>query len=267
MGFRRKTLSSPRLRRKKRQVFLRQASLLLLAIVLFIVGARILLSSSALAIKAVAVSGVEGMDEKEIKAFAFSELSQSRSNFFSRDNFIFFDKEAFSRALLKAFPKYASVKAELANVSSISIDVSLRETFAFWCYKDNDESCLNVDYLGVGFQGKTDGQDEARVKIFSEKKPIAGELVFSSAKFGNLADLIKTFARAGRSVKIVYERGEDFYLILEDGAEIRLSSSCDANSIVSKVSAIYADWEKEKSGIGIDYIDLRYGNKVFIKKK
>ena len=103
--------------------------------------------------------------------------------------------------------------------------------------------------------------------IFTSAIPKSAVSIFTQPTFAKLRQFIDSFKTAGFAILSVKEEDTDYFFTLSDGSEIQVQSEDDPNDIVTKLSSIEADLQKEGTAGNVQYIDLRYNNKVYLKMK
>lgn len=264
---RRRTLTSPRLKRKRRKVFIRRSLLAGALIISIFLGLKVLLNSDIFIIKSIEVIGAQKIPREDITSLISSEIDTSKFGIFNRRNFLFIDTKSISDLVAKSFPDFSKVRTTLAGLGSLVVEVVERSPYAKWCDKSNPEQCFIVDDTGFAFKKDNNQNSTTILSIITQTKPVYASVIFNTDKFSKLKDLIGYFNQAGFKIKSVIENDNDYFFKTSDGLEIRIGSDDNPDSIITKLTSIENDLKKENNTSTIDYIDLRYGNKVYIKRR
>lgn len=278
MRYKRRVLSSPKLKRQNRKKFLRRAVLGGLFAISIFMGMRTFFNFDFLAINSVNVVGAESASAGSIKSLVASELSGKWLGIIPRNNFLFMNSGKIIVTIQKSFPDIANVQTVLAGLGNLTIKISKRLPYAKWCSEsDIVGDCLIIDNKGFAFKnaeqilsGTTTASttSETILTIFTKAKPQSETTVFEQKKIDKLRQFIDAFKSADFNVIIVREEDSDYFFTLDNGVEIRIQGEDEPNNIIMKLSSIEADLQKDGNDIGkVNYIDLRYGNKVYLKMK
>jgi cell division septal protein FtsQ len=250
-------------------------------------ASRIFFNLNFLAINSINVIGAQKTSTEQIKSVVASELAGKWLGIIPKNNFLFLGKSAIADAILRSFPDIANVRAALAGVGVLNIEIEERLPYAKWCAVANlDGNCLMIDEQGFAFEkaGPTLTASSAQIRqradlggqtatttaaltVFTAAEPKYAANIFAQTKFEKLHQFIESFKSAGFAVASVKEEDTDYFFTLSDGSEIRVRSEDNPDDIVTKLSSIGADLQKDGKAASVEYIDLRYGNKVYLKMK
>ena len=262
---RRRTLTSPRLRKKRRVVLIRRIILGGTLAISLLLGARELLHSDFFRIKSIEVIGSEKISSDQIKSAVISMISKGESWFFPQNNFLFINTVNINDSLQKIFPDFSRVRTTLAGVGNLVVEVSEREAYAKWC-EIGRENCLVIDSQGFAFDENIK-QANTTLTIKTVSRPVLANEIFSQDKFFGIKKIVDHFNRSGFGILSITENGNDYFIKTINNLEIRIASGDNLESTIIKLISIESDLNKSKDQSSIDYIDLRYGNKVFIKRR
>jgi len=232
-------------------------------LVSLVLGLRLVLNSEVFTIKSIEVIGAKKISPDEIKSLVSSEIDTSRFGIFSRRNFLFVDMDNITALVQKTFPDFSKVRTSLAGLGSLVIEVIERSPYAKWCY-ELDKKCLIIDSKGFAFEEDRAGATTT-LSIFTESKPVYATQLFDADKFSRLKRLVNYLDQSGFTINSVTENGVDYFMETPDNLEIRVNSGDDPDSIIIRLTSI--EGELQNGASTVDYVDLRYGNKVFLKRK
>lgn len=236
-------------------------------VILFLFGARMALSSEIFAIKSIEVIGVERVSPEEIKSIVSVEIDKSKFGFFPKRNFLFVDTGNISALVQKSFPDFSKVHTTLAGLGSLVINVIERSPYAKWCYENDHQQCLIIDEKGFAFEKENIEMATSTLHIFTKSIPVYETEIFGADKFLKMRQWIDYFGQFKFKIVSVTLIDQDYFMKTHEGLEIRVKSTDDLDSIITKLTSVITDLKKENSTTSIEYIDLRYGNKVFLKRR
>ncbi len=157
------------------------------------------------------------------------------------------------------------------NGRSLTIRFSEYEPYALWCDERSSENCLFVDKMGYAFGAspklsggaflryRTLGRDMQVGAVMAERRDIDTMEQFVKLVEDNLQFSI---------TQIETDTAGDVFYILSGGGEFKATLRDDATKVFDNLRAILASDEfKDVRPGNFQYIDLRFGNKVFVNEE
>jgi cell division septal protein FtsQ len=268
---------SPRLRRKRQ----RAAILKVLAAIILVVGGffsiRALSGLAMVTVSKLDVSGNDSIPVGAVISLAKTESEGWYAGLIPKTNFFFFPKGAIADALKKTFPKILKVEVKMSSLSAAVINITEREPYAVWCRtpggsKSND-GCYFVDNGGFIFSPAVSSPAVPLPRFaggLDNQDPV-GRRYLTEEKFAALRVFIKYLdSKGSRSFSFNHLADGDFEVTLDIGGKILFNDNQDISRLISNLEAAL-----RKENVSIDssaattfqYIDLRFGNKVFLKRR
>ena len=238
----------------------------------------------ALTIAEVDVSGTALVPADAVKALAEAELQGSFAFVIPRDNALVAPTASIKKAIADAYPAAAAVSVSRPNLKTLAIAITERTPAALWCpgipageisAEDAatgtpaaaNEDCYRMD--GKGFIFATATPDMAFVKYFGD---VSGGPVGSTYLSGDFASLDGTVAGIASSLQQTPEEvladpsGTDVSVAFDSGGVLRFIRTTDRATILENVASVFAS-QSFKDHQNFDYIDFRFGDKVYVKFK
>lgn len=264
-------------RRKKNRLYVIIFLWVLLISILF-GGAVAVSRMDQFQIKNVLISGNTVTDGAVIEDSVRSELRDAYMWMFPKANSFLFPKRTIESALLSEFSRIEKVEVSRADLSTITVMVSERKPKALWCEGftpfltgQSLSDCYFLDENGLIF---------SRAPIFSRNVFVRylGNIsatttigsVYGEGQFPEYAFFVQSLVAERLAVTdmIVLSNGNR-ELYLSSGVKILFDNRQDLSVILMNIKLLI---EKEELGLlsatpRFEYIDLRYGNKVFYKNK
>lgn len=229
--------------------------------------------AQSLTISSIEVIGGKTIDAEKVKQEAQSLLSQ---------NYVLLVPKRFSYtyphdAILEAvqrLPRVASATVVRASPTSLSITLTEYTPYALWCdyapSADTQSSCLFISEDGFAFAQAPSLHGAAFLRYMTESRtPEVGASLADPAYM--LATRTFTHAllqRHGRRVSAIIETKDgDVRYRVDGGGELLADKNADMQEVFENLDAVLLS--KEFKHIASDdfvYIDLRFGNKVFVKE-
>ncbi len=256
-------LSSVRHKKRKR-AFLRW---ILFFVVLIFVAVGIFWSLffiEDLKIKDVAIE-TSSSKQKEILGYEIDRILSSKFFGVVPKNRIFsFQVEEVKDGLLSKFTNIETLEIERTSLSSILIFAKEREPVAVFC----DEDCFFVDKSGLAYERAPIFSSGVLIKFMDKRSSeiSKGKFIMNEEDFNKILEF-KNKLEDSFSIKEIYLEDNNvckFYL--EEGWYITINIKDDVDYLFNNFSLF---WEElsEKNSKDFEYIDLRFGKKVFFKWK
>lgn len=284
-------LRSSRLAKRRRKAIYWRIAAILFIIASFVGVASYLLQQPEVTIQAVEITGNEIVSAKDLETLVSDELQGDYLFLFPRSNIFIFPKENIELQILAVYKRIEKVAISREGFTKITIQISERHPFALWCGEGGGdlreaagtstdallqtlvqlEQCYFLD--GVGY-------------IFTEAPRFTGNLYFiyrgrlvsnepvgtqflTEAEFGALRLFLNTIRDLDLVPVSIHKTLEnELELKLEGGAKVIFSADQNLAVVLDNLeSALDADTFIDRSLSGVDYIDLRFGNKVYYRFK
>lgn len=246
---------------KKRIWFL----LVFFGLTAFLIGGVYLLRLSYWQIRKVEVGSSGVLTPQEIKAKIDDFLPGKILYFLPRSSFLLFSSSGLAAILQEDFPQIESLSIQKKFPDSLGVTVKERELFGVFC----NEECVYIDKKGFAYDSAPSSSGSLLVKIKSDAaRAQVGSTVVDSTLMN---DFLLLFAGVGKasgvkaiayefSVKIPseikVETSERFKLIFKRGG--------DFEKAFRALKTVLEQEVKDKRS-QLEYIDLRFGNKVFYR--
>jgi len=278
--FLRRRFRSPQARKTRRQ---RLVWFILLYLAIFLGIVLLLVQISRLPqmrIDNVSIVGTKATDKVELYSSAVEKLSGKYFYLFPHNNIFLYPREAIESALLKEFPRLKSVDAGIVGRNQIEITVTERDAVGVVCSNVSiGQECYFLDDRGFVFAQAPvfSGRGYFVYREDSSRRFKIGSYFLNPTTFTNIQDLKEILERLGLSVESALASGKNtevfarhITMTLEEGTDIIFSSDVeDSQNELQNLEAILvsSEFEEESAGdIGtIEYIDLRFGNKVYYR--
>ncbi|MDP3958266.1 MAG: hypothetical protein Q8Q36_02265 [bacterium] len=279
MTARRKLLPPSRARRKRRVARLKQVFFTLVLFSGVLAFFLFLFREPSLRVNAVELSGAEAVPAEEILGVVNESLAGAYFRLVPKESVFFYPKGAIEEELAARFPRLARVELSLENFRALRVEVIERAPAYLWCGSAREivtSECFSLDETGYVFDrpavfsgsslarfygalaGEGDGAVGKRFLPENEFAELRRFLVAAEALGLAPSSLVKKGGQAG-DYEISLKEGGTLLFTLDGGAEkpaSNLESALDTDPLKKNMAA-------KRSAL--DYIDLRFGNKVFFK--
>lgn len=292
MLFKKRGLRSSRMIKKKKRIHLVRS--FLVAGILISLTAILSLGSHIpeMTIQSVAVQGTALLFEEDLQEYAEDKISGKYWKIFRRANFIIYPRNSIKEGLLDTYPELLNVATSLQGLQALTVNIEERTPIALWCGEElprDDESgsvtdpvCYFIDAKSVIFKeaphfrgvvffeiyGKIQGE---KVRTNSSKEAPLGVLLMDENKLKRIMAFSDVFNAMGMSVlKLVYTEDNDAFFLLKNNVKIIFNREQDFEETLNNLESIFDAGELLRSDFvdratTLEYIDLRFPNRVFFK--
>lgn len=258
-------VSSRRLKRKKR--FLRFFLILFLFFLICVGVISIFLYSDKFKIKDIKISGLVNTSEEEVRKELVSILSAKTFLIIPQNTFFSFPKESARVVLMNNFPRLSRVETKMSFPSSLSFSVEEREPASVLCR--DLVGCFYVDKTGFIFEEAPIFSSGVFLKFVDtrQEKPVRGEFLLAPEIFAKVVKFEQNLRALSLPVAEIdlkddgvceFHMTNGWYVILDEKDDWEVAY----NNLMSFLDQFFAGEEAD-----LEYIDLRFDNKVFFKKQ
>lgn len=259
------------LRARRRRVRAFVAFLLLLVLVGVGYGIHWVSYVPQLNIQEVTIEGASAVPQQLVKTFVESILDDGRYHLLSRSNVLFYPKKSIETGVVGFFPgiRSAVVTHPAPLAQHIVVTVEERQPFAQWC--GADDGCYKLDDIGFIFASASSSESVrfARPYIFygalPEEEPIGQS--YASGHFAGILALLSVLQQQAPVTpeSVALTDGQDFTVRFAEGFALKASFGADATLLARNLKLVLNSEELAGRESELEYIDLRFGNRVYYK--
>lgn len=260
---------------KKRKVFWVNFTLVAFDILLWIFVVSFFTHFKPLQIAEINFAGNEAVGDYYLTQTINQELAGNYLGIFSKNNIVIFPKSKIESDILSQFPRVSNVAVVRSGLGSILVNIVERKPKSLWCpgvaAVSAVSGCYLMDESGRAFAVAPDFSGQTYLEYFNgESGDLTNQLFKSSFNFQELAFFTDSLRGAGILInKINSTSNGDLELYLETGGRIIVGSTQTLGKTFDNLNSVWNDNDLnlKASATKLDYIDLRFGNKVFYKEK
>lgn len=272
MLFRRhKSIRSEKLARYRRRIFLiRFGGVCLLALIatgLVSWG----LHQPSINISTVVIQGNHVVTNEEINAVVDEVLAGSYWYLFPRRSSLIYPEQELSASILERLKRIKSIELVRTDLHTLSIDVREQQSYALWCRsgkREGQEECYFLNKDGLVYAPAPNFTGNVFFRFYDDLNSgdVIGKL-YLDGSFDRITVLIDSIRNLGEvPVALRPLTADDFELHMENGSAILFGRKQRSSEVVDNLKAVHgSETFKNVNGKDIDYIDLRFGNKVYFK--
>lgn len=230
-----------------------------------------------LQIDTVNVVGVSEEDRVHVEQVTRHVLDESYGFIIPKKFILFYPKQAIKMAVEATFPTIASATPHFSIFSGLTIAVVERTPAALWCGNTVSPDthtpgiCYYLDATGFIYEQAPTPPPSVFVWLYGaldQSEPVRATFLGVDAvrQFTTLEQSLKEAGAPARA--IVVNDKQDAELYLERGERVIIGWTDNPSDISARLISVLSSDPIEKAGPEqIDYIDLRFGNKVYYKLK
>ncbi len=277
------TYHNPDYLEKKKKRLIQHVSFWCVVLVILIAGFAGLTHWSKVSIDMVQVTGTVILSPDQIKQSVSQYISGNYIYVLSKKNALLYPRKGLTIFLQQQFPRIQTVSVSLVNYHTIGVTVTERQPSALWCNLSPEQiasstdptiapQCYFLDKTGFVFSQAPDFSGDAYFKYYGLvpfESAIGSSYLSSSDTFGQLSQFVEAVKALNITpLYIVATTQDDFEMYLYGGGYIIFDAKSPLAETASNLQKLLqtANLVPEKDGeLLVDYIDLRYGNKVYYK--
>lgn len=242
---------------------------------------------SAVQIVNIEVSGNSAVSGEEIKSLMTEESSKKYLLLFSKNSRLLYPKKQIKTKILNDLKGIEKIEVKFKGLKTVVASIIERKPNSVWCADtendtksknskdENIAGCYFLDKEGMVFSNAPDFSGETYVHYYGlldGSNPI-GKIYLPSAKFEEISDFLNSLKVLGIIISQFHAETEsDYEIYLENESKIIIDDKQPFGKTLANLESILSELGIGKglsasSSIKLDYVDLRFGNKVFYKTK
>ncbi|MFC1615006.1 cell division protein FtsQ/DivIB [Patescibacteria group bacterium] len=219
------------------------------------------------------ISGNEVTNEKDIRKITQREMSGKYGWLFHRDNIFIYPKRNIEKELFALDKRIQEINIYRDSLTGIAIEVSERKPRYVWCESAHEEevadNCFFLDDEGYIFAKAPQFSGSVFFEFYGTRdfadNPL-GNTFFEKSEFEKFVALKNEMERFNfEPVAFMEKEKGDFNILLKDGVNIMFNKNQDIDVQLENLNSVAETINS--SNKQLEYVDLRFGNKVFYKFK
>lgn len=276
-------LLKPSKAKRERRIAFFKKLLVILAILIFIFSGIVFgLRQPQIRINQIVVTGNESLDKNQIASTTEMAILGNYFWMIPKDSILFYSKREIINSLLSSFTQIGKAKVSMESFHSILVSIEERSPHYSWCglsvqaseNQRKNEKCYFMDEEGFVFAEAPVFSGDVYIKFYGnligEGDNVIGKRFLDIKSFDQLDLFVYSIAEIKMApTKLVEKSDGDYELYLARGGKINFNLKDGVDKpILNLESALDTDplrknmAEKRQA---LQYIDLRFDNKVFFK--
>lgn len=248
------------IKRKKRFFYFKIAAVIFLVLAA-ITGLSYVTFLDSVQIKNIRISETKFIDQQTVEKIARTELAKKQLFIFSKNNILLMPRAAISHLIKKDNPSVESISVTSSGFQEISITIKEHQAVAYWC-RDADCFYLNKEGYIFGLAGNLNSDF---VKFFNviEGEPV-GQHYKNPATFAKMISLVELLRQMDiMAVSIRTDDNVSFELMTDFNMKIFFDKNLNPENVANNLNLILEKEAINRTQLrNIEYIDLRFGNRV-----
>jgi cell division septal protein FtsQ len=259
---------SDTLKKKKKKVQKIRVYIFLSFFVLFI-GVLVYLSTlPKFQITTVEVNDLQFVSKDEVNNVIQKELNKKILWLIPRSNIFLFSSKKIEREIMQN-PAFISVKINKDFFNTISIIITEQEKHALYCTNESNTLCYFVNPEGMLYS-QTQSISDSEILIYVLDKELQNkDFIINTETYKHISNFIKSVKQLDIQIQKMFIFS-DGVIEFETNTQTRIRTSIFdnfENNFISFVALFEQNILQKDKMFEIQYIDLRFGNKVFYKNK
>jgi cell division septal protein FtsQ len=266
-------LKATKLHQRKRKIRILKGTFIVVVIAL-IFGLSILFSHLALfRINSVQVEGNVSIDQQDVQALAQKELAGAYGALYAKSNKLIYPKKTIETDIKNTFPSIETLNVD-AKGHTLDVSITERKPSYIWCKgmpgDTTSEGCYFMDGSGYIFADGPQVSGNAYLTFYgliTDENPI-GKQYLSADQMKGFEYIKEALDKMNISLESFVAEDDDVRDIeLTTGGKIIFKADQTPELVASSIKLL-----KEKTLLlnvsattSLEYIDLRFGNKVYYK--
>lgn len=262
--------SKLRARRRRQKLF---TTLKIAAIVAVVVGFILGISwLPHLRIVNVVVKGAEGSAARAIEDTTLNYIAGTYTLLFPKNNILMYPKSALTKELHEKFPRLADVQVYAEDFRTLGVEVRERTPGSLWCGESlaAQGPCLLMDESGTAYEVAAEFSGVVYTEYFGAATAGMPRQYLEPEQFNSLSALVQAFKdKEGESIaRVVVDEHNDVRATFTNGFTLMFTLNADSGDVYERfLLAKTAEPFTTHTLTDFDYLDLRFGDRLYYKLK
>lgn len=264
--------------KKRRKKFLLKYGLILFIFVCLFFGLVFLSRMDRFRVSNIKLSGGSLVTESDVSEATKGFLLGNYLWFFPKNNDLLYPKDDLQIFLKDKFKRIDNISVSLNDFKTLNIVITERSLNSLWCDNLPDsglqENCYFMDGNGLIFTEAPQFSGDAYFKYYglvpTSTLPIGSQYIVPTSLFKDFTEFIRRVDKLSlHPISLIAKDDGQFILNLSDGGSIYIGMKEPLSKTADNLEALLGTISATTtySSLKIDYIDLRFGNKLYYKLK
>ncbi|MHB1330374.1 MAG: cell division protein FtsQ/DivIB [Minisyncoccota bacterium] len=254
---------------KKRKFFLVLYSILF---VLFIISPFYALRQDGLLISSVDVRGNEVTGDIEIKNIVTKNFKGKFLWLIPKSSSLLYPNEKIEKEIMGVIPRIASVSLSLDSANVLGVEIVERKPDSLYCkdvslYRES-KGCYFIDKTGLIYSEAPEFAGGVYFVYVSDPEiedPIRKQFL-TQTEMESLKNFVSSLKNFSLEPKYIVKKIDEYILVLTTGTEVRWNAGQNLENLSADLGSFIRESEISNTELGkLEYLDLRFENKIFYK--
>ncbi len=244
--------------------------MIFLSVAVVLGGAVYLLRLPELQIREIRISGNNTLVAGDLEAAVAAKLSGEYLFLLPKRSIFLVSGGEIEEYLRLKFPKIKEVDAERKFPREILVNLEEREFWGIFCSGPNEARCVYIDETGFSYAGAPESSGSLLRKVKSDDLigPEVGVSILEKSRVELLDELARrveqTIGSGATGYYLFSALPREIRLETNEGFQIFFETGGDWENTFQVLKRVFEEEIKDKRS-KIEYVDLRFGNKVFYR--
>lgn len=249
---------------------MRRTRAIIVLIVMMLLGSAgvVLANMPDLQISEVRISGNSAIAKSQLENAVSLVLSDTYFGIIPKKSSLFLPRTSIATAVSSLSHRIKEVSVDRTGLTTLEIRVIEREPVALWCGPTTID-CYFIDEAGVIFARAPEysGSFYRRFAGRDGEGEVLGTTYLPEEKFRDLGFFLDALHTRGLESETVSLDTNDYKITLTGGTYVLIKRADPFSTALETIETILSSDEFNDRGIdGVEYLDLRFGNKIFFKR-
>ncbi len=275
---RRRRVRSKRLIERKRRLFLFKSIAIIFALIVFVGLSSWVLYRPFMQIDEIIVNGNNVISDSEIIDIIKENTTGKYLFLFPRSNIFIYPENKIKALILTSFRQIKSVDIVRSGFQTLYIEIKEQRPYALWCIFDSSkneqvqDNCYFLNKGGLVFSKAPNFTGNVFFRFYGglgSTNPIGKYYLKVNSEFNRVDILINSIKGLGIvPIELHPLEDSDMELYMEDGSKVLFTKEQSSSEVFNNLKIILeSETFKNKNMENVEYIDLRFGDKVYFKLK
>ncbi|MFA6537487.1 MAG: hypothetical protein WCT18_03780 [Patescibacteria group bacterium] len=257
--------ANPRLQKEQKQKSLVRKRIILIGgtIVTFLI-LYALFFSPIFFISDIKIDGLREDNREAVNNIIYNALKEKKLGIFSKSHLLFLPVEQIKENIRQII-LLDELDVQKNWPHGLTISVKEKNGALIW---QNNAGCFLIDLAGTALRQCQGQNNYLTVKLINDNEPrVIGDKVIETNLILSIVELcenLKNIFGQG-SAKFVEKENDYIYIFLENGPQLRFALAESTSRAVSRLMAIYNNEKYQESWSTLHSVDLRFGEKIYVK--
>ena len=259
---------SSRLAQKKRRELKIKLVLILVIVFSFLLGVSALSKIDFLNIREFKINGNYVVKSENLNKIIDKNLEGNYFWLFSKKNILIYPKSKIKEEIIETFPRIKKINLDLDLPNFLNVDIEERKPYVLWCKNLSPAVCYYADKEGYIFSETEEPVLDELFRYYTNNNLSLRQNILKPEKFREIDSFIKFIEGVGLVPYKFVETKKEYEIYFGDfGSKIIFNENQNIKRVMNNFQSVlnmkeFSDIENFKK---LEYLDLRFGNKIFYK--